>query len=638
MRRLLNYRWAVLGRVCAVAGLSLACGLLAQNDTSAPPVRYHFGDDARWADPHFDDASWPQAKRAFWPPPQFFSDGFMWVRFQVPVRAELPGPLAIKGSDPQKQLADEIYVNGRQVGGFGKLPPHALLQSLRSTLAPLPDGVVHPGASAEVALRLWYPPNARINGFDTMRFEIEQRRALNAEDAAHIASVRLDNAPTMMLNVVLVLVGLVVLVLWRVTGNRDLLLSGGVVLSYPLYLLSLELVQSRFLLVNTPEYYPMEVLIQLPGMWLTVEFIWRMNGLKGLWLKRTALAMAIIFNTSELIGFLSNRPSKLVALALLVYILSLAAFNLVTIGANLWVVFAKRRNQVIAAAMALIPIGSVLSAFGIWFGSISFFILASLLAAVVLTIALLGKAWKEWRARDALKTEFEAAREVQEALVTPPGEVPGFEIDSAYAPALHVGGDFFLVRPEDDGGALIVVGDVSGKGLRAALVVSAVMGALRTMPPMSPSRILRSLNGALSGQMRGGFVTCCATRIAPDGLVTLANAGHLPPYRDGAEVEIAPGLPLGMDEDSVYEERQFALEAGGKLTFVSDGVVEAQSPSGELFGFERTLQISSWSAQAIAEAARAFGQEDDITVVCMTRVNSGSLSPRAVPAEASTPC
>ena len=97
----------------------------------------------------------------------------------------------------------------------------------------------------------------------------------------------------------------------------------------------------------------------------------------------------------------------------------------------------------------------------------------------------------------------------------------------------------------------------------------------------------------------------------------LANAGHLSPYRDGREMEIEPSLPLGVVANSSYHETTFQLRQGDRLVFLSDGVVEATSAEGELFGFERTQQVSHESARYIAQTARHFGQTDDITVVSL---------------------
>ena len=98
------------------------------------------------------------------------------------------------------------------------------------------------------------------------------------------------------------------------------------------------------------------------------------------------------------------------------------------------------------------------------------------------------------------------------------------------------------------------------------------------------------------------------------------NAGHLTPYKKGVEIKVESGMPLGVALDSGYPETRLQLEPGDSLTFLSDGVVEAQTASGEMFGFDRTREISGQSARAIAERARSFGQADDITVLTVSRV------------------
>jgi serine phosphatase RsbU (regulator of sigma subunit) len=103
-----------------------------------------------------------------------------------------------------------------------------------------------------------------------------------------------------------------------------------------------------------------------------------------------------------------------------------------------------------------------------------------------------------------------------------------------------------------------------------------------------------------------------------DGTVTIASAGHPAPYLEGREVETPPGLPLGLAAGQEYSE--IRLPAGtGVVTLVTDGVVEAENAAGELFGFERTRAISGKSAGEIAAAAKAWGQNDDITVVTVRR-------------------
>ena len=104
-----------------------------------------------------------------------------------------------------------------------------------------------------------------------------------------------------------------------------------------------------------------------------------------------------------------------------------------------------------------------------------------------------------------------------------------------------------------------------------------------------------------------------------------ANAGNPAPYRNGEVMVVEPGLPLGMLADASYGETHYQIAPGDRLTFVSDGVVEATNPQGELYGFERTQVISTESASQIAKTAELFGQQDDITVLSITR--AGGLNP-----------
>jgi serine phosphatase RsbU (regulator of sigma subunit) len=224
------------------------------------------------------------------------------------------------------------------------------------------------------------------------------------------------------------------------------------------------------------------------------------------------------------------------------------------------------------------------------------------------------------RARSA--AELEAAREIQQRLV--PASLPalaGYKLEAAYRPAEEVGGDFYQVLSQSDGSALVVVGDVSGKGLKAAMTGALAIGALRTLAAenLGPAALLSRLNRQIRDTQDSGFITCLCTRIGPEGAVTVANAGHLSPYRRGEEIPIDSGLPLGIDAGIEYAETQFRLEPGDTLTLISDGVVEAMNSEGQLYGFERTRAISTQSAGSIASAAQAFGQEDDITVLTVER-------------------
>ncbi len=133
-----------------------------------------------------------------------------------------------------------------------------------------------------------------------------------------------------------------------------------------------------------------------------------------------------------------------------------------------------------------------------------------------------------------------------------------------------------------------------------------------------PAEILFSLNNALIAQDQLGFSTACCIRIASSGEYAYANAGHIAPYLAGRELEAVPALPLGLVPDQSYELVRGYLKPGERIVLVSDGVPEARSASGELFGFERLPALTLQSARAIADAAQHFGQEDDITVVSLS--------------------
>jgi hypothetical protein len=224
----------------------------------------------------------------------------------------------------------------------------------------------------------------------------------------------------------------------------------------------------------------------------------------------------------------------------------------------------------------------------------------------------------------ALVTEFAAAREIQRIMV--PEELtpaPGYAIESIYRPAAQVGGDFFQVIRLGGDQSLVVIGDVSGKGLSAAMIVSMLIGMLHTMSRSSqdPGQILAELNSVLFERKHGGFVTCLAARLDPSGRVVLANAGHLPPWLNGDEVVFAGSLPLGLLASSAPEQVVLQMRQGDRLTLMTDGVVEARNAEGALFGFDRTQALMRRQASplTLAEAAMHHGQDDDLTVISILR-------------------
>ncbi|MEY2394866.1 MAG: phosphoserine phosphatase RsbU/P [Acidobacteriaceae bacterium] len=620
--------------------LAGSAGLSCYAEQSLTPaaVRYHRGDDLRWADANFDDSAWPVAENGRWPMPLFYSDGFMWVRMSIPVRGDASGPLAARTSrdlfwgDVLSFLADEVYVNGMLAGRQGSLPPNVGLNlHERDSVFELPAGAAEPGATATVAFRVWCPPVLRVRGsLGTLHTSIDERRNLLLARRAERATSLIANGPDLALNVLILILGAALLFGWRWAGGRDLLICSCYLIASSLLLLVSNPAFLGFAPVSRRAYllitYGMNALTMVFG----VELNWTVHGLRAPVLKRLFQASVVIFNGASLIAGMSNSPTALTHWSMLAILPAVASVNIILVSVNLWALLVRRANRLFAIAIISTSATVVLGLFGVIVAGrtigpfyVSYFGLSIFLGEFVIFVMLAQRGWRVWRARDELSVEFEAAREVQEQLVVPAVDVPGFKIESAYAPAKQVGGDFFRILPGEDGGVLVVFGDVSGKGLKAAMTVSAIMGALHGSPSQRPSEVLAYLNRVLYGQV-SGFVTCCAALIAKDGAMTLANAGNPAPYRNGEEMAVEPGLPLGLLAETSYEETRYQVAPGDRLTFVSDGVIEATNAKGELYGFERTRAISAESAYQIAKAAEQFGQEDDITVLTVTRENVGA--------------
>jgi serine phosphatase RsbU (regulator of sigma subunit) len=156
------------------------------------------------------------------------------------------------------------------------------------------------------------------------------------------------------------------------------------------------------------------------------------------------------------------------------------------------------------------------------------------------------------------------------------------------------------------------------------MTVSLIVGTLRTLADytQSPAAILHGLNRRLLGRTDGGFVTCSIARIDANGETTIANAGHLAPFRDGEELPVAGSLPLGLAASAAYDELIFALHEGETLTFYTDGILEARNSAGELYGLERLAALvkSHPTIERMVEEACNFGQQDDITIFRVTRL------------------
>jgi serine phosphatase RsbU (regulator of sigma subunit) len=135
------------------------------------------------------------------------------------------------------------------------------------------------------------------------------------------------------------------------------------------------------------------------------------------------------------------------------------------------------------------------------------------------------------------------------------------------------------------------------------------------------------LNQRLIGRSGGHLATCLVAELRPDGTMHVANAGHLPPYLNGQELDLEGSLPLGAANAIEFSSRIVTLQPGDRLTFLTDGVVEAMSSTNELFGFDRARTISNQPAAAIARQAQAFGQHDDITVLSIEFTGAPSEAP-----------
>ena len=244
--------------------------------------------------------------------------------------------------------------------------------------------------------------------------------------------------------------------------------------------------------------------------------------------------------------------------------------------------------------------------------------------------------------RERIEQELQVARRIQQASL--PEEVPtlkGWEISPFYLPAREVGGDFYDFHLLPEGRLGLVVGDATGKGVPAALVMATTCGMLQVtaqaLESSSPGEVLERVNEALLSRIPANmFVTCFyAILELKSGQLAYANAGHdLPyvqcPHRGEAEELRARGMPLGLMPGMGYEEKEIVLDDGESVLFYSDGLVEAHDPEGEMFGFPRlgALVAEHGEGEALVEylmdelysfVGDGWEQEDDITLVALQR-------------------
>jgi serine phosphatase RsbU (regulator of sigma subunit)/predicted ester cyclase len=250
---------------------------------------------------------------------------------------------------------------------------------------------------------------------------------------------------------------------------------------------------------------------------------------------------------------------------------------------------------------------------------------------------------QEERERERIEQELRVARRIQQASL--PKEVPeleGWEIAPYYQPAREVGGDFYDFHLLSEGRLGVVVGDATGKGVPAALVMSTTCGMLQAVSQAlgssSPGEVLERVNETLFARIPPSmFVTCFYAILDPkSGHLSYANAGHDLPYarRGGSCEELrARGMPLGLMPGMSYEVKEIVLDAGDSALFYSDGLVEAHDPKGEMFGFPRlrALVAEHGEERSLGDflleelysfVGEGWEQEDDITLLTLERAAS----------------
>jgi hypothetical protein len=355
-------------------------------------------------------------------------------------------------------------------------------------------------------------------------------------------------------------------------------------------------------------------------------------------MRRLWLQVAAVFFMFSVIGFLVD----LIQLkGQMPYAVTLEIALISGVNAMLWVLVLARLPKIYLWLMFVVqlligPINTVIANWtvalfhpqpvaadkGIDFAAIGI-MLVLILSYVCFVLYLRSSGLESFRMRN----ELAQAQEVQQVMLPEARvELPGLLVESEYRPAREVGGDFFQVIPDrGDGSLLIVAGDVAGKGLKAGMLVALLVGAIRTAAQHTsdPVAILSALNLLLVGRSEAQ-ATCLALRIAADGAVTLANAGHIAPYLNGEPLAMEGALPLGMIEGAESSLMQFRMKEGDRLLLMSDGVAEAMDANGQLFGFERVQQLlrTATSVAEIASAAQDFGQQDDISVISVAKAGS----------------
>lgn len=615
----------------------------AQSISLDGKMRFHLGDDADgklgWAQPAFDDSQWPLVCSSRTWGEQGYNGyrGFAWYRFKVTVPAR-SRPLGIL--IPRLRTSYEVFADGKFVGGFGGMPPEGRYVIGFDQIFPLPWESSSAGHPVTIAIRAWNMDwlarlGGGLEGAPTVGSLETLKNLKTQNDWARSWSLTAGNA-LMLMNLVAAFAGF--FLFGMRPADREYLWFG-------LYEL---LTGVQHLCADWTMFYPtswkaswlLDDCLATSSWLFFLIFIFRiLNGRRN-WLFWAAVGTEVATTGGTLASFaqwISWDHWRIGSLLCLI-----PYFSCILI-----LLYRRARQGVADAQLMLVPVAicyvtwfgtvllGVLNAYGHtwvlrdfgWFFVVSRWpfpftclnVADTLMLLAVLAVLPLRFA-RSRRDEERLSAEMESARTVQQVLI--PSEIPsvaGFDIQCVYKPAGHVGGDFFQIIPIASGGLLIAIGDVSGKGMPAAMTVSLLVGTLRTLAHFtnSPSEILGAMNQRMLARSQGGFTTCLVLRAAPDYTLTFANAGHLAPYLGGTEVQITNGLPLGLAGESTYFETALKLPESTQLTLVTDGIVEARNRRGDLLGFERAAALSTQAAQSIVREAQSFGQEDDITVLTL---------------------
>ncbi|HEY9128081.1 MAG TPA: PP2C family protein-serine/threonine phosphatase [Acidobacteriaceae bacterium] len=613
-------------------------GKTSSPNRSQPVPPQPGGDHSADAHPHPDSLH-----------PHGHSHPFAWFRLHV-ILPPSHGPLVVFVRIPVSRSAQitfseavgmELFANGKLVlpEGLNGPTPDTFQQTSRI----YPINIPADETNLVLAVRIPFVPfglDAYTGFFAHRTFYIGEAQDLNDHLDLWRHGMLFERIPTLVDCGLKLLLALFLIALFIAQkGHPEYLWLG---LHYLVYA-PLGYVQFIGSMGQMEQIWMAAILIQifLISAYTYFEFLVSFLNLRKRWyILAMRYSAPLLLTCGPLLLMVRSTPSAGIALAIsglfcLLWVLMWILFTGLTLT-----IAAIRRNY--EAALLLLPL--LLSIIGVvemattagstaWLGAamqspltfqagpipIHFSDVADFVGIFVIILIVFVRFLRIHRERERASSELAAARTVQELMIPQtPKQTPGYQVDTVYEPAAEVGGDFFHVQPTGHGGLLIILGDVAGHGLQAAMNVSMLMGAIRRSPVTSPAQMLSDLNQVLVGS--ASFTTCQIALFAPSGEITIASAGHLPPYVNSQEIELPGGLPLGVIPNAEYEEIRLYLHPGDRLLMMSDGVTEARKPDGELFGFDRIRNLSSQSAFFIADAAREFGQEDDITVLTVRRL------------------